>query len=309
MKCQPTVADCRLRVARTKSAMSMIGHSQSSAKKPAAAFTLVELLVVISILGLIAGIAVPALKDLGKANTQISAARQLLDEVGRARQLAMSQHTTVYMVFVPTNFWGNTTWFNNLTPNQLKAYTNVLDKQLTGYAFIAAGQPGDQPGQHSWHYLSTWQSLPQGAFISPNKFLPATSPLLPMQIPQWQADFPHPNNNYIYNFPVKYFPFPTEDAGVNGQISTNLMPYIAFNYLGQLSVNVPQLSSLDEYIPLVQGVVGYGVDPTTKQPTATIVNPSDIVERPPGNSTGVGYNIVHIDALTGRATLEFFKIK
>jgi len=34
-----------------------------------------------------------------------AATRQMLDDVGRARQLAISQHTTVYMVFVPENFW------------------------------------------------------------------------------------------------------------------------------------------------------------------------------------------------------------
>jgi len=30
---------------------------------------------------------------------------------------------------------------------------------------------------------------------------------------------------------------------------------------------------------------------------------------PPGNDTNISYNIVDIDPLTGRATLDFFKIK
>ena len=69
------------------------------------AFTLIEMLVVISILGILAGLTVPALKSIGKADAGISASRQMLDAVGHARQLAIANHTTVYMVFIPTNFW------------------------------------------------------------------------------------------------------------------------------------------------------------------------------------------------------------
>ena len=60
---------------------------------------------VISILGILAALVVPALKNFGHSDATISASRQLLDDVARARQLAISQRTTVYMVFVPTNFW------------------------------------------------------------------------------------------------------------------------------------------------------------------------------------------------------------
>src|SRR6266446_9375231 len=68
------------------------------------AFTLIELLVVISIVGLLAGLAVPVVNNF-KPNVVAGATRQLLDDVARARQYAISQRNTVFMVFVPTNFW------------------------------------------------------------------------------------------------------------------------------------------------------------------------------------------------------------
>jgi prepilin-type N-terminal cleavage/methylation domain-containing protein len=285
----------------------------------APAFSLIELLVVITILGLLAGLAVPALKDMGKSNVQISATRQLLDDVGRARQLALSQRNTIYMVFVPTNyflmnnvngqnFWTGLNAIPDLTKRTLAltAATNLVDKQLSGYRFISLGQLGDQPGQHAWRYLDDkWQFLPEGSFISPFKFTPQ-NPAIWMTVPQWPSDHPNPDYNRIFQFQRYSFPFPTEDS------PPVTLPCIAFNYMGQLVPTLGNGSSLgtsDGYIPLDQGIVGYGVNPSTKSPVPTVVNPSDILERPPGNSTGIGYNIVHIDALTGRATLETFKLK
>ena len=279
-----------------------------AARRPSG-FTLIELLVVIAILGILAAISLPALKDLGKANLQASASRQLLDDVARARQLAMSQRTTVYMVFIPTNFWGNATWFAALTANQKTAFTNLCDKQLTGYAFLAVGRLGDQPGQHVPHYLAAWQALPEGSYISTYKFLPATSSQLPLQISQWQTDHPHPDNNVIINFATNSFPFPTDDTNLLAKTVELALPFIAFNHLGQLTYDGVNLATRDEYIPLVQGMVGYATLPGTKTPAPGVVQPTDITERPPGNGTNIAYNIVHIDALTGRATLEQFKIK
>jgi prepilin-type N-terminal cleavage/methylation domain-containing protein len=252
------------------------------------AFTLIEMLVVIAILGILAGLAVPALKNLGKSNINISAQRQLLDDLAHARQLAISQRTTVFMVFVPTNFW-NTTWLNSLTPSQLTAVTNLVDKQLTGYTFISYGALGDQPGQHLWHYLAPWLSLPDGNFISAQKFAGTNTIVDPI------SNVSYPIAQFSYSTAI---PFPSATSYVPGVP----LPYIAFNYQGQL------VSGHDEYIPLAQGTVGYGYDGPTKSLQLSTVAASDITETPAGNSTGISYNIIHIDALTGRAVLEFHKI-
>jgi prepilin-type N-terminal cleavage/methylation domain-containing protein len=288
-------------------------------------FTLIELLVVISIMGLIAALAVPALKNLGKSNVQASASRQLLDDIGRARQLAISQHTTVYMVFVPTNFFLMNNTSGQLITDGIKsppmalldsqtAYTtlsNLVGLQLTGYNFVSYGKVGDQPGQHSWHYLSTWQSLPQGNFIAAAKFQPQTYGQA-MPIPAWQSDYAGQIDTWqwyggtklaqVYGFaqagvvpnsiPV---PFPTELS------PTVQMPCLIFDSTGRLiSETQDGVTFHHAYIPVAQGSVSVGQD-LNKQPTLAPVSPNAITETPPGNSSSISYNIIDVDPLSGRA--------
>jgi prepilin-type N-terminal cleavage/methylation domain-containing protein len=252
------------------------------------AFTMIELLVVITILGILAALTLPALKNLGKSNSAVSASRQLLDGVGRARQLAIAKHTTVYMVFVPTNFWmpplSSINWTSSLSPANLSVAVNLCDKQLTGYTFIARGAAGDQPGQHAWHYLEPWRTLPDGSFIAAQKFAGAGT----------IASYSVAPFNY-----TNTIPFPTETA-----VSGVWLPCIAFNYLGQLTTDGQNPASRDEYIPLARGGVLPAMDPSTK---ALQFNPPNVSETPPGNSASSAYNIVDIDPLTGRATLRFQK--
>jgi prepilin-type N-terminal cleavage/methylation domain-containing protein len=286
------------------------GGAHRDAATTAIAFTLIELLVVISIMGIIAALTVPALKNLGKSNVQASAARQLRDDIGHARQMAISQHTTVYMVFVATNFWlppwtPSVTWTNTLNVSDLGIVANLADKQLMGYNFISLGRVGDQPGQHAWHYLSTWQSLPEGNFIAAQKFALPTGQT-PMQIPLWQSDYAGQIDNWqnallqVYGFTNSSFPFPTDTSS-----NWVLLPYIAFDDTGRLISETPNGSVFHHaYIPLAQGSVGYGRD-VNKQPALTPVQPGDVTENLPGNSTGISYNVIDVDPLSGRATLMY----
>ena len=59
------------------------------------------MLVVITIIGLLAAVALPNLPGMTHANSMTTATQQLLGDCALARQLAVSHRSTVYMVFAP----------------------------------------------------------------------------------------------------------------------------------------------------------------------------------------------------------------
>ena len=258
------------------------------------AFTLLELLMVIAIMGILAAIALPTIRGM-KPNAKVAATRQLLDAVGRARQLALSQRTTVYMVFLSTNFWNG---YDSWSQTNKDSVQPLLDKQLTGYAYVSLRSVGDQPGAHTPRYLSPWRTLPQGAFIPLDKFGPSSLTLTNTTLGPsvYIRPFATTNNSTVLpGVPPNGIPFPSED----NPITTSLppLPYIAFDGTGQLVSGQP---GQPELIPLSEGSVTCARDPSTK---LALAQPAVAIEQPPGN-TRENYSLIYIDPLTGRAHVE-----
>ena len=231
------------------------------------AFTLLELLVVLAIIGLIAKIGLPEISGIGRANASITAQRQLQDDLALARQRALANRSDVYIVFVQPGIINFAT--NSYTPVEHRNYLNLLAGQYTTYALVASRQVGDQPGAHTWHYLTAWRTLPDGMFISTNKFGGLTV----------NGVKPFATNATI--------PFPLASS------QNRIIPYVVFNYLGQLA------SGSDETIPLVRGSIFYHRDANGQLDRQA----PDILENPVGNSISVS-NHLRIDWLTGRARIE-----
>lgn len=265
-------------------------------------FTLIELLVTIAIMGILAALAVPALKNFGRAEAQVSATRQLLDDVARARQLAISRRTTVYMVFLPTNFWsdascpGNAAAYAALPATEREKAAKLFDKQLNSYAFVAARSVGDQPGQAAPQYIGSWHSLPEGTFIATWKFKdPNAAPTI---IKDSTSTPPRVFAVRGFNLttPADGVPFPSDTGSTAFRL-----PYVAFNHRGQLvSLEKDAAGNPgDAFIPLARGILGHSVD-ANKVPQP---NPPYVQERPPDNSINA-FTLIHIDWLTGRARVE-----
>jgi prepilin-type N-terminal cleavage/methylation domain-containing protein len=265
------------------------------------AFTLLELLTVIAIIGVIAALAMPVIGKF-KPNYTASASRQLLDDLARARQLAISQRTTVCMVFVPARFWDVTVYpqVGVWRPADLAMATNLLDKQLIGYNFVALRGLGDQPGSATPRYLGAWKTLPEGSIIPTNKFLNNG----------FAFAVPYTNNPIAFLFNgfdnTSFIPFPLEDTPKNPATLLKApyvkLSYIGFDYMGRMITlddndnGRPKPSGRDALIPLAKGAASFARGPDKKPIQGT----ANFLEQPAGNATNA-FNLVHVSWLTGRA--------
>jgi prepilin-type N-terminal cleavage/methylation domain-containing protein len=247
--------------------------------RPLVAFSLIELLVVISIIALLAGIAMPAIRGMGNTSDPTTASRQLMDEISFARLRAINERTTVYMVFVPPTLV--TENWSDLDEEEKRELKKLMNGQFTMYTLFAKRTLGDQPGAGSPRYLTQWRTLPRGVFIATNDFQ-----VIPLKT--WQQQDPTNYNQGIFKHrPMAYVqvPFPLARS------KPRPLPSIAFNYQGQL------IFQGDEFIHLTKGSINYPQDNTGNYTFKS----AQIVETPKTNYLRNPY--IRIDWVTGRPRL------
>lgn len=229
------------------------------------AFSLVELLVVMAVIAVLAGIGLPALKGLGGTNDHSAAQRQLLDDLAYARLKAINDRTTVYVVFVSSDIF-------QLPMNsaQKKEIAKMANLQFTSYALFANRSLGDQPGSGTARYLTDWRSLPEGTFIATNKFIAIKDAIARMQTPL-----------ALRPFQYEEVPFP---QATNSRV---WMPCIAFDFQGRLK----QVD--DVAIPIARGSLVFPQDNN-----ANSMEAAEVIETPKGNYTN--NPVIRVDWLTGR---------
>lgn len=252
-----------------------------------AAFTLIELVLVILIIAALTVISLPALKGITQSHTVNSASQQLMDDLALARQYAINNRAYINVLFIPPSI------MSVFPPG---ANVPATTKRLTAgaystYGFYADRTVGDQPGRHRARYIGKWKSLPNGVFIATNEF--AVVGFRPWEQQNLAVGRPFAPQR-VANDPSFIFPFPM----VGG--TPVALPHIVFSPQGSC-VYLDQSGAYrarDEVIELARGSIL-----VSRNDTSGDVSYFDVRESPPNNSVD-NYNRIRIDGLTGRCTLE-----
>ena len=287
------------------------------------AFTLIEMLVVLGIIGILAAMTLPSFKNAGKGNVTESAMRQLTDHLAFARLKAMTQRTKVYVVFAPNlgYFLGTNAPNTNYLMTDLAA-NNIVGGQLTAYALYSPRMVGEQPGQSTPRYLSEWHSLPDGAFIPAGAFRnaglfhnvvgPPASPQVDIGI--LLDDSPGATNTYSLKFPFIGF---NESGQLLGRTANITLPIVEGSVMHPKDTNgvnlVVDIDDVATAAPMLQtGGIVAGVEYLVLGPLATAAR----VQYPPGGVTYLsGYTFTGTAAsanftpITGGRVVQLYGVR
>lgn len=145
-----------------------VGPGGRRSRRAFRGFTLIEMLVVLGIIGIIASISIGPVSNLLKNAGMSVAQRQLRNVFSYARNVALRQRSTVYVVFVPPNITQADP--ADYTGNDFTLFNRGVGGQGTAYALYVKRRVGDQPGNtDNPQYLTDWEYLPQNVFIHSNE--------------------------------------------------------------------------------------------------------------------------------------------
>jgi prepilin-type N-terminal cleavage/methylation domain-containing protein len=189
------------------------------------AFTLIEMLVVMVIIGIIASLAAPSFTNMGAGNAMLAGTRQLADDLAFARARAIANRGEVYVMFFPQLTYlpitNQPNYFSFFLTNTLA--NDRLGGQCIAYAMFSKRSLGDQPGRPTQKYVIDWKTLPDKIFIDPQWFTNVNI----------FSNAAPPNPSAGFPTPAELFPCISDMDGL-ANVPTLPFPFIAFDAQGRL---------------------------------------------------------------------------
>ncbi|MFO1459578.1 MAG: prepilin-type N-terminal cleavage/methylation domain-containing protein [Verrucomicrobiota bacterium] len=285
------------------------------------AFTLVELLVVMSLIGLITFMAIPAFRGFGQENIIGAAQRQVQDDLAYARLQAIKNRAPVYMVFLQPPYQQDANFPLELSRAHqallklpvvndedrlfreagLRVFTNIFPLQYSAYALYTEASVGEQPGVRRRRYLTEWRALPEGALFPTNG--------LQIQLPPFITGVA--NQIVLTNLPTMTVPFPLgpDRAGDALELHYLSLPAIGFDAQGRLynfqfdgQPRGNGTTLADRFLAVGIGSASFnrkaGLGQTNQYDFEAV---PDVIETPRRNYTN---HILRVSALTGRVKFQ-----